>query len=532
MATSRKRVFVCGVGMTKFEKPGRREDFDYPDMIRESVTDALNDAGVKYENIEQAVCGYCYGDSTCGQRGLYEMGITGIPMYNVNNNCATGSSALHMAKQLVSGGLANCVLAVGFEKMERGSLQSKWTDRAQPIEKHVMAMNDLFGMTASPMAAQLFGNAGVEHMQKYGTKPEHFAKIAEKNHRHSVQNPRSQFRDEYTLEDILNSRPVFGPLTKLQCCPTSDGGAAAIVCSEEFLNQHNLKEKAVEILSMEMATDVSNFDDNPTMCKVVGQGMTEKAASSAFKLANINPSDVDVVELHDCFSANELITYEGLGLCKLGEAGKMVDNGDNTYGGKYVVNPSGGLISKGHPLGATGLAQCFELCKQLRNECDVRQVEGATVALQHNLGLGGAAVVGLYRKLVPLANKVEAVVLKESSFQSDGMFVEMEKKFAAEKDALLKKIKAVFRFELSGGPDGATGVWCIDAKTTGSILRGEDNAVKADCTFKMSDADCFKLLSGKLNPQAAFLQGKLKISGNMGLAMKLQQLKLGVASKL
>ena len=209
-----------------------------------------------------------------------------------------------------------------------------------------------------------------------------------------------------------------------------------------------------------------------------------------------------------------------------------MDNGDNTYGGKYVVNPSGGLISKGHPLGATGLAQCFELCKQLRNECDDRQVSGATIALQHNLGLGGAVVVALYKKLVPLA--AAQVVTKESSFQSDAVFVEMEKKFSAEKDVLLKKINAVFRFELSGGPNGETGVWCIDAKSTGAIIRGGEaaDALKADCTFKMKDADCFKLLSGKLNPQAAFLQGKLKISGNMGLAMKLQQLKLNVGSKL
>jgi len=524
-----QRVFVCGVGMTKFEKPGRREDFDYPDMVRECVTQALGDAGVAYSEVEQAVCGYCYGDSTCGQRALYEVGITGIPIYNVNNNCATGSSALHMAKQLVSGGLADCVLAVGFEKMERGSLQAKWTDRAQPIEKHALAMNDLHGITASPMAAQLFGNAGVEHMEKYGTKPEHFAKIAEKNHRHSVANPLSQFRDEYTLKDIQNSRQVFGPLTKLQCCPTSDGGAAAIVCSEHFLDTHSLRDKAVEIIAMEMATDVSSFDDNPTMGKVVGTGMTERAARAAFRSANLSPHDVDVVELHDCFSCNELITYEALGLCQQGKAGEMIDAGDNTYGGKYVVNPSGGLISKGHPLGATGLAQCYELCRQLRNECERRQVEGAKIALQHNLGLGGAVVVALYKKLAPVPTQPTLI---ESSFKSDALFLDMEKKFDAEKEDLLKKIKAVFRFELSGGPDGCSGVWVIDAKTSGQIHRGCDVDVKADCTFKMSDETCFKLLSGKLNPQAAFLQGKLKIAGNMGLAMKLQALKLDLSSKL
>ena len=521
-----KRVFVCGVGMTKFEKPGARSDFDYPQMVKECVTQALSDANISYNDVQQAVCGYCYGNSTCGQRALYEVGITGIPMYNVNNNCSTGSSALIMAKQLVEGGIADCILAVGFEKMEKGSLGSKWFDRTSPIDKHVQSMNDTFGIEAKPITPQLFGNAGKEHMEKYGTTLEHFAKIAEKNHNHSVHNPLSQFRDKYTLEDILNSRHVFGPLTKLQCCPTSDGGAAAIVCSEEFINTHQLKSKAVEILSMEMSTDVDNFLEEPSMMKSVGLGMARNAAAKAFKNANLKPDDVQVVELHDCFSTNELITYEALGLCKEGEGGKMVDKGDNTYGGKYVVNPSGGLISKGHPLGATGLAQCYELCRQLRGECGVRQVEGAVVGLQHNLGLGGACVVGLYRKLVPLQlQKKSQPQPIECLFTSDVVFSEIEKRFVVEKEELLKKVNAIFRFELSGGPENSNGVWYIDAKNDGKLYRGCNSGLKADCTIKMTDEDCLKVLSGKLNPQAAFLQGKIKVAGNMGLAMKLQQLK-------
>lgn len=395
------RVFVVGVGMTKFEKPGRREDFDYPDMAREAGQAALKDAGVSFDAIEQAFVGYVYGDSTCGQRAVYELGLSGIPIINVNNNCSTGSTALYLAKQAVAGGLAQCVLALGFEKMERGSLGSKYTDRTNPLDKHVGVMMEERGLSPAPVAPQMFGNAGREHMEKYGTTPLHFAKIAWKNHRHSVNNPKSQFREEYTLEQILASRPVHEPLTMLQCCPTSDGAAAAVLCNEDFVKRHNLWGSAVEILGMEMATDMPSTFQEHSCIKMVGFDMTRRAAQAVFKKAGLKPTDVQVVELHDCFSANELITYEALGLCEEGKAGELVDRGDNTYGGKYVVNPSGGLISKGHPLGATGLAQCAELCWQLRGLAEARQVPGARLALQHNIGLGGAVVVALYTKALP-----------------------------------------------------------------------------------------------------------------------------------
>lgn len=396
--SKKSRVFVVGVGMTKFEKPGRRDDFDYPQMAKEACGKALADAGLPYAAVQQACVGYVYGDSTCGQRALYETGITGIPVYNVNNNCSTGSTALFLGKQLIEGGLAHCVLCLGFEKMDRGSLGSKYDDRTNPLDKHIEVMADTHGIAAAPFAAQLFGNAGVEHMQKYGTTETHFAKIAEKNHRHSANNPYSQFRDIYTLEQIMAAKKVTPPLTKLQCCPTSDGGAAAILCSEEMVLKYGLQKHAIEIAGMAMATDFPSTFTEKSMIKCVGFDMTAAAAQSVYKQAGMTAEDVDVVELHDCFSANELITYEALGLCPVGGAGAFIDAGDNTYGGKYVVNPSGGLISKGHPLGATGLAQCAELCWQLRGRADKRQVDGAKVALQHNLGLGGAAVVALYKK--------------------------------------------------------------------------------------------------------------------------------------
>ena len=395
------KAYVVGVGMTKFEKPGRREDFDYPDMAKESVTAALKDASLEYSSVEQACVGYVYGDSTCGQRALYPLGMTGIPVFNVNNNCATGSSALFLAQQMVRGGLSDCVLALGFEKMQKGSLSSVFGDRANPVQPMVEAMMQVRDLEAAPIAPQLFGNAGREHMEKYGTKPEHFAKIAHKNHKHSVNNPNSQFMDEYSLEQINGAPMVHEPLTKLHCCPTSDGSAAAVVVSERFVKERGLEDRAVEIVGMEMSTDQPSALDGKSCIDAVGFDMTRNAVEKLYKKTGLSAGDVQVVELHDCFSANELITYEALGLCEVGKAGEFIDAGDNTYGGKYVVNPSGGLISKGHPLGATGLAQCYELCSQVRGEADKRQVQGAQLALQHNLGLGGAVVVGLYRMGLP-----------------------------------------------------------------------------------------------------------------------------------
>jgi acetyl-CoA acetyltransferase len=395
-----RKVYVVGVGMTKFEKPGSRA-WDYPDMAKESGTNALQDAGISYDSVEQAVVGYCYGESTCGERALYGLGMTGIPIYNVNNNCSTGSTALFMAKQFIEGGIADCVMALGFEKMEKGSLGAKYTDRINPMDKHVQLMADLRGFAPSPPAAQMFGNAGREHMERYGTTALQFAKIGWKNHKHSVNNPYSQFQDEYSLEGNLSAPMVYEPLTKLQCCPTSDGSGAAILASADFVKKHGLENKAVEILGMAMATDFASTFSARSCIKMVGSDLSKAAAHKVYEQSGMGPENVDVIELHDCFSCNELITYEALGLCPEGKGGEFVDAGANTYGGKVVVNPSGGLISKGHPLGATGLAQCAELNWQLRGKADKRQVPGAKVALQHNLGLGGAAVVTMYRRANP-----------------------------------------------------------------------------------------------------------------------------------
>ncbi|MFC7505560.1 lipid-transfer protein [Nocardioides sp. CPCC 206347] len=394
------KVYVVGVGMTKFEKPGSR-DWDYPDMARESGTKALEDAGIDYREVQQAYVGYVYGESTAGQRAVYELGMTGLPVVNVNNNCSTGSTALYLATQAVRGGLADCTLALGFEKMQPGSLGSMYDDREQPLMKHLLALAELQEF-AMPPAPYMFGAAGNEHMERYGTTAEQFAKVGVKNHRHSANNPYAQFQDVYTLEEILASRQVYGPLTKLQCSPTSDGSGAVILASEAFVDKHGLGDQAVEIIGQSMVTDMEGTFTDKSAQSLVGKEMSRRAADEVYEQAGISAEDVDVIELHDCFSANELLTYESLGLCADGDAGKLIDNDDTTYGGRWVVNPSGGLISKGHPLGATGLAQCSELTWQLRGTADARQVESAAgkdgVALQHNIGLGGAVVVTAYRK--------------------------------------------------------------------------------------------------------------------------------------
>jgi acetyl-CoA acetyltransferase len=390
------KTYVIGVGMTKFEKPGARE-WDYPDMALESGSKALEDAGVPYDQIEQAFVGYCYGESTSGQRAVYGLGLSGIPIVNVNNNCSTGSTALFMARQAVAGGIADCALALGFEKMEKGSLGVKYTDRTNPIDKHLMTMFEVRAPEQSPFAPQMFGNAGREHMERYGSEPDHYAWIGWKNHKHSVNNPNAQFQDEYTIDEIKAAKMIHEPLTKLQCSPTSDGSAAAVIASERFVDERDLWDRAIEIAGQAMTTDMPSSFGERSSIKIVGYDMSKEAARRAYEQAEVGPEDVDVVELHDCFSANELITYEALGLAEEGEGHKLVESEDTTYGGRWVVNPSGGLISKGHPLGATGLAQCTELTWQLRGDAGDRQVEGAKVALQHNIGLGGAAVVSVYR---------------------------------------------------------------------------------------------------------------------------------------
>lgn len=389
---------MAGVGMTKFEKPETR-DWQYWDMAREAGGAALADAGISYDEVEQVPVGYCFQPSTAGQRAAYELGLTGVPVYNVNNNCATGSTALMLARQLVEGGSADCVLALGFEKMKKGALGGGADGgdfSTSPVARHYGIMAARHGFEMTPPTAQIFGDAAREHMEKYGTTEAQLAAVAAKNHRHSAHNPNAQFRDVYEVADILAARTVHRPLTKLQCSPTSDGAAAAVVVSERFADRRGLT-GLVEIVAQAMTTDTEESFASGSCIDVVGQPMSREAARKVYERSGLGIEDVDVVELHDCFSVNELLTYEALGMCGEGESGKLVESGATTYGGRWVVNPSGGLISKGHPLGATGIAQVAELVWQVRGEAGERQVPGARVGLAHNIGLGGAAVVTLLR---------------------------------------------------------------------------------------------------------------------------------------
>ena len=389
-------VFVSGVGMIPFVKPGTSGT--YQEMGEQAVRLALEDSGASYDQVQQVYAGYVYGDSTCGQAAVYRLGMSGIPVINVNNNCSTGSTALFLARQAIEGGVAECVLALGFEQMNPGALGAVFEDRPNPLEKFIESADEIEGKSKVPVALRLFGGAGLEHQKKYGTRDETFARVSQKARLHAKHNPRAIFRDEDSIEEVLSSPPMHGVLTRLQCCPPTCGAAAALLTSEKFAKKHGLRSD-VKITEQSMTTDFPSSFEGKTMMQIVGSDMSQAAANDLYERTGIGPDDVDVVELHDCFTSNEIITYEALQLTEEGGSEQFVSDGDNTYGGKVVVNPSGGLLSKGHPLGATGLGQCAELVWQLRGEAGPRQVEGARVGLQHNLGLGGACVVSLYQKM-------------------------------------------------------------------------------------------------------------------------------------
>ncbi len=392
------KAYIAGVGMIPFTKPGR--SLPYDEMGGNAAQAALADAGVEYKDVQQVYAGFIYGDSCSGQKAAYRLGMTGVPVVNVNNNCASGSTALVLARQAVLSGQADCVLAMGFEQMQPGALKSLWDDRKIPFEHGRARFSELMGAhdELPSNGLKVFGGAGAEHMKRYGTKLETFAKIRAKASRHAANNPLSIFRDVLSVEEVLASPTLWpGVLTRLMACPPTCGGAAAVVVSEAFAKKHGLRTD-VFIAGQGFTTDNMPSWAEADAFQLCGNGMTKSASRQAYEQAGVGPKDVQVIELHDCFAQAELVAYEGLGLCPEGEAEKLVEAGDNTYGGRWVVNPSGGLLSKGHPIGATGLAQCYELTNQLRGTADKRQVPGARIALQHNLGLGGAGVVTIYQR--------------------------------------------------------------------------------------------------------------------------------------
>jgi acetyl-CoA acetyltransferase len=395
MAGMAREVLVAGVGMIPFSKPGQSAPYD--EMGAEAIKLALKDGGVAYDKVQQAYAGYVFGASCAGQRTIYKAGMTGIPIFNVNNNCSTGSSALYLARQAVESGLAECVLAVGFEQMVPGAIPSVFTDRVSPFADFDAACDAMVDV-GLPLALRYFGGAGRDHMRKYGTKLEDFAKVRAKASRHAAHNPLAVFRNVMTEDEILGAQVIWpGVMTRPMACPPTCGAAAAILVSQDFAKKNNIA-PSVRIAAQAMTTDTPITLGAHDMIHLVGSDMAKRASNAVYEAAGIGPEDIRVVELHDCFAQNEVITYEGLSLCGEGEAAKFIADGNNTYGGRVVTNPSGGLLSKGHPLGATGLAQCFELTQQLRGTAGARQVDDIRHGLQHNLGLGGACVVTLYEQ--------------------------------------------------------------------------------------------------------------------------------------
>jgi acetyl-CoA acyltransferase len=370
-------VYVLGVGMIKF---GRYADKDVPQLGAEAAVQALKDAGMSIKDIEMFVCGNLFqANAMNAQRILQQIGQTGIPALNVSNACATGSTAFREAYIGVASGMYDVTMAVGVEQMGKmGLLGGGARSGGESVE----------GVLGSGLMPAVFGQAGVEHMRKYGTTAEQFAKVAVKNHKHSVHNPLSQYRVEVSLADVMKSRMVAYPNTLYMCCPTGDGAAATILVSAEKAKQYTARpiKVAASVLTSDPYTD-----RDLTMPDV--NTLTKNAAKQAYEKSGVSPTDLNLIELHDCFATAELLHYENLGLCGEGEAGRMIDERRTALGGDIPVNVSGGLLSKGHPLGATGVANIYEIVTQLRGQGGARQVQGAKAGLAHVIGLGSACTI-------------------------------------------------------------------------------------------------------------------------------------------
>ena len=374
-----RNAYVVGVGMLRF---GRYPERDVADLGGEAALLALRDAGLGIGDVQLFACGNLFqANAMVGQKILQQIGQTGIPVINVSNACATGSTAFREAYFAVASGAYDVAMAVGVEQMGKMGLLGGGARGRGGVSAE--------GVLGSGLMPAVFGQAGVEHMRKYGTTAEQFAKISVKNHKHSTKNPLSQYQSEVSLEDVLAARMVAYPNTLYMCCPTGDGAAAAIVASEEFARRATGR-RAVRVACSVLTSDPWSERDL-TLPDV--STLTRNAAREAYEKAGIGPEDLDLVELHDCFATAELLHYENLGLCKDGEAGRMIDDGEVAHGGRVPVNVSGGLLSKGHPLGATGVANVFELVTHLRGEAGDRQVAGAKVGLAHVIGLGSACTI-------------------------------------------------------------------------------------------------------------------------------------------
>ncbi|MGH6623256.1 MAG: thiolase C-terminal domain-containing protein [Burkholderiaceae bacterium] len=392
------KVVVAGVGMVPFAKPGRSDPYDV--MGARAARTALEDAGIGYGRVQQAYAAYVYGDSCSGQTTLYHLGMTGVPIVNVNNNCASGSTAFSLAAQAVEHGAVDCALAVGFEEMAPGAIDVVFPRKTNPMAAHRKAVGELLGGTevdsSIPPAVYMFGWQVDLLRSQFGVSEKALARVAIKSRRHAAQNPYAIFREPLTEQQILADKPIYRGLRKLFACAPSCGAAAVIVCSEAFAHKHGIRDN-IRLIGKGSCSDRAEFFNGDPL-DIMFRALSRESAHQAYEDAGVGPDDIDVIELHDCFTSNEMVTYGALGLCKDEDIERFVLDDQNTYGGKVVVCPSGGLLAKGHPLGATGLAQITELVWQLRGSAGTRQVNGARTALQHNGGLGSAGYVHIFQR--------------------------------------------------------------------------------------------------------------------------------------
>jgi acetyl-CoA acetyltransferase len=362
-----RNVIILGAAMKRF---GKYEQ-SIIDLGAECCLDALKDAGVEWRDVNAAYCSHVMMGVTVGQSVLMPLGPTGIPIFNVDNGCAGGTTAMIIARQAIGAGMYDIALIVGIQKMAKGVLGPEILDSTE-ADKIQRSM----GLLSLPSKYAMIAR---RHMEEFGTTVEQLAQVSVKNHKHGTLNPFSQHQREFTREEVLNSRMIADPLTLFQCAPTGDGVAALVLCAEETARKYSSK-PLVKMAGGALCSQVYVPDD-PTSI----HAFTTKAANQAYEMAGCGPEDLDVIELHDCFSIAEICHYENLGLCAKGEGGRLIDEGATEIGGRIPVNPSGGLLSRGDPTGATGVAQVVEIVWQLRGEAGKRQVPNAKVGLTHNL---------------------------------------------------------------------------------------------------------------------------------------------------
>jgi len=375
---------IVGVDMIKF---GRFPERTVPNIGAEAALMALDDCGLKIQDMQALYCGNLgQASGMVGQRILQEIGQTGIPVVNVANACATGATAFREGWAAVKAGLYDLVLCVGVEQMGKGLLGGAGGKTGIPKE----------GLLGSGTMPAVFAEAGMEHSRKYGTTFEQFAKVSVKNHHHSTLNPKAMYQIETPLDTVMNAEMISYPNTKLMCSVNVDGSAAAVIASEKKAKELGLMDRAVKVRASVMASDP--WQERDLVMPDVNS-CTRRAAKDAYEMAGLGPDDIDLVELHDCFATAEILHYENLGLCGDGEAGRLIDDGEVALGGRIPVNVSGGLLSKGHPLGATGIANIYEVSTHLRGEAGKRQVEGARIGLTHVIGLGSACGIHILEKV-------------------------------------------------------------------------------------------------------------------------------------